>query len=271
MVSISQLRNVVNKGWTIANRKILQQQIGQKQYKELVGELGSLKQLQFDCFDLLNPTATFDLIKLYKSINIDYMDIVRKSISEIKEIKTWSRVPNFEGTPHLNSEFYIRFKNTYQGKPVIIIDEHKPTRIRKLFDSLDQLGVDRIHYRGECYYTPEGLAHFEKLSKLKAGDIYSPHSNLWVSDNKNYAFRSYGMPVPGNPNSKAVQYEILCPQNAKIIEAKYDTVGDGKGGLEFFSEGIYDDRTKLKIIDTVLDGDILKLKCEMIPHVNITG
>lgn len=255
---VSSLRMMITNGWTIKNRKQLEQLIGKKQYKDLEYLVKDSDRAVMEDFQ----SVFYKLKSEPQAIN-DYRQIFARTYFN----KPWSRAVTL-GKGNWNAEHYGTFKKSYRGAPRIHLDETTTTEARKLFDSLKPLGCDEIHYRGEVYCR-EGLEHFENINKLKIGDIYKPHSNFWFSNSKDYAWGSYGHARSSTAaerkfygDEKAVQYEILCPADAKIIQTPYAHITNSLGERIFFTEGIYDDRAAFKIIDKIYDGKTLKLRCE---------
>lgn len=290
MSKISMLRALVNNGWTIANRRILNNRVGGKAFNELVSFVKNPDPHKF-------YGEGYDYRKWEKFIGLKYDTVqnycvsprivedfgcwgrwkikfladdarpIEQALRETPEYftpmeKYWGRKINV-GKGNWNSEKYVEFKNLDQWMPNRkiatgeISQDSELVKARKaLFKDLKPLGCEEIHYRGEVY--PEFQeAHFKYLSNLKPGDIYAPKSNLWISNNSDYAFGNYGNAT--FPNWHNVHYEILCSKDAKIIQKPYSYY-HGK----LFTEGIYPDSAKFKIIDTKTEGNTLKLRMEYI-------
>ena len=284
------LRALVNNGWTIANRRILNNRVGKKSFNELVSFVKNPDPHKFF-------GEGYDYSKWEKFIGLKYDTVqnycvsprivedfgcwgrwkiklladdarpIEQALRETPEYftpmeKYWGRKINV-GKGNWNSEKYAEFKKLDQWMPNRkiasgeISQDLELVKARKaLFKDLKPLGCEEIHYRGEVYPKFQE-AHFKYLSNLKPGDIYAPKSNLWISDNSDYAFGNYGNATI--PNWHNVHYEILCSKDAKIIQRPYSYY-HGKP----FTEGIYPDSAKFKIIDTKTEGNTLKLRMEYI-------
>lgn len=125
-----------------------------------------------------------------------------------------------------------------------------------MFKDLKPLGCDEIHYRGEYYFSTEA-ERVNFLKSLKPGDIYEPKTNLWITNNPEYAEFNYGHPA--REDMYGVVFEILCPKEAKIIQKHYATYW-GKP----FTEGIYPDNAKFKILKSEINDNIVRLRMEYI-------
>lgn len=102
------------------------------------------------------------------------------------------------------------------------------------------------------------LEHFNKLKNLKVGDKYEPHTNMWISNLREYAHNRYG--CSNNSDCKNVQYTILANKDSKIIETLY-----GKYEDDWFTEGVYYDRAIFEVCKRNFDGKTLKL---WLKHIN---
>lgn len=96
------------------------------------------------------------------------------------------------------------------------------------------------------------------LLNYKGNIINKKNLLLWITDNEAYARGTYCNPLSINKN---VLYEILCPAEAKIIQANYGVCSNG-----MFTEGIYPRTSKLKVISNELKDGILRLRCELLPQ-----
>lgn len=251
MLSVSVLRTFVKNGWTIANRHTVCSQIGKSNFEEIVqlakkkGFTGDVFEYQMVKDELLSPAETKSLL-----------------LEPSAEVKKWGRELRINDNYDWNSELYGKFKELdagMQNRAILHGTDDKVAIVAKdkLFTNCKMLGRDEIHYRGESYF-PKGetLEHYNKLANLKPGEIYKPKTFMWITDNKNYA-RTYCNPQSFN---KKVLYEILCPAEAKIIQANY-----GFCSNEIFTEGIYPRTSKLKILSNELKDGILRLRCELLP------
>ena len=239
------LRGIVNNGWTIANRRAVSAQIGKNNFNE-IATLVRKTDLPEICYhynivsDKLNPNSVNEIIHQLKCY-LKGIDV------------TWNRKLNL-GRGHMNSEFYPNFRATYvTGDIKSLTPELRRTR-RALFENLQPLGCDKIHYRGEVYSSlrPQELEHFNKLKNLKVGDKYEPKTNMWISDCDKYAFGRYAS--YDNPEYRNVQYTILASKDTKVIEMPY-----GNYCGHPFTEGVYDDRAVFEVCDRSFDGNTLQL------------
>ena len=288
MTSISLLRKIVNNGWTIANRRTLCSRIGKENFSNLIKRIKDpdplklhpeenldrfkkLEELSYDTVQNYCPSpAFFAHICSYDWYKIRYLADATKPIKQVLQEtsqyftpieKYWGRKINV-GRGNWNSEKYGEFKHldTWMLNRKIASGEipqnSELVKARKaIFKDLKPLGCDEIHYRGEIYRPEE--KHFDYLRTLKKGDIYQPKTNLWITNDPHYAEYNYGRPARQDWNG--VVYEILCPEEAKIIQKPYSWY-HGKP----FTEGIYPDDAKFKIIESKMDNNILRLRMEYI-------
>lgn len=250
MSKISELRSIVDNGWTIANRKAVTSRIGKSNFHKLA-TLARKSDIPVNCFEY---SIVKDELKPNK-----VMELKDWLICQIKGIdQTWRRKINL-GDGNMNSEYYGTFKEMHSGMNTFPTTEERIAR-RALFDKLEPLGCDKIHYRGETYSTQkkEELEHFNKLKNLKVGDRYEPKTNIWISDSSEYAHNRYGN--SNNSDVKNVRYTILANEDSKIIEALYGRYAD-----DFFTEGIYDDRAIFEVCKRKFDGKTLEV---WLKHIN---
>lgn len=255
MNKISMLRSIVNNGWTIANRRTVCSQIGKSNFEEIAnsakkkGFTGDVFEYQMVKDELL-PTKLADTKSLLSEPSLN--------------VKKWGRELRESDSYCWNSDKYGKFKELDEGmenRKILNGTDNKVATAEKdkLFTSCNELGRDEIHYRGEMYL-PKGktLESYKKLANLKAGEVYEPKTFMWITDNEAYARGTYCNPLSRNKN---VLYEILCPAEAKIIQANYGVCSNG-----MFTEGIYPRTSKLKVISNELKDGILRLRCELLPQ-----
>ena len=255
MSKISMLRNFVNNGWTIANRRVVCSQIGKPNFEEIVN-LAKKKGMTGDVFEYQMVKDELLPTKLAETKSI--------LLEPSSEVKKWGRELRYSDSYCWNSEKYGKFKELDEGmqnRQILARTDKKIATAAKdkLFTDCKKLGRDEIHYRGEMYI-PKGkkLETYNKLANLKPGEIYEPKTFMWITDNEAYANETYCNPLSRNKN---VLYEILCPAEAKIIQANYGVCSNG-----MFTEGIYPRTSKLKVISNELKDGILRLRCELLPQ-----
>lgn len=254
MSKISILRSMVNNGWTIANRRAVCSQIGKSNFEE-IANLAKKKGLTGDVFEYQMVKDELLPTKLAETKSL----LIEPSL----EISKWGRELRKSDNYCWNSELYGKFKELDAGmenrKILNGTDDKIVTAAKdKLFASCKSLGRDEIHYRGEMYF-PKGktLEAYNRLVNLKPGEIYEPKTFMWITDNEAYALETYCNPLGINKN---VLYEILCPAEAKIIQAPYGFCSNG-----MFTEGAYPRTSKLKILSNELKDGILRLRGELLP------
>lgn len=252
--NISHLRTLVKNGWTIANRRAVVSEIGNNSFDD-IAQLAKKAGMGGDVFE-------YQAAKQYLSASncSNTRGFLREAASiPSPDMKKWGKELNL-GKGNWNEEYYGHFRTDLDcgglsEKSLDIMDKFR-TKRRVIFDKCKPLGCNEIHYRGESYASNN--QKFSELTQLKVGDIYEPKTNFWISDNAEYAYNTY---APGiNPNTRAVRYEILCHPEAKIVQVPYaNTFNYGT-----FTEGIYDDRAKFKVVASELKDNILNLRLEQL-------
>lgn len=254
-MNITQLRALVNKGYTISNKNLLKKQFGQKNYNELckLAKDADIEKIDVPSFNDLNSWLGYIP---------NGLEMIKNSLKSARKLKPWSRIPEF-GKGNWNSEYMQEFRNIRTSRDRIPADKSKSTEVRRLFDGLKPLGCDEIRYRGENYILSSSreAEHFEKLKNLKVDDIYEPRGNFYTTSDKSTAegFRDRkGLNSVVGLNRGKVMYEILIPKDAKVIASNSNIDSE-------WVETVLDDRAGYKIIDKILEGDNLYIKCEYIP------
>ena len=255
MSKVTMLRTLVNNGWTIANRRAVVSQIGKNNFDELA-TLAKKANMGGDVFTYQSAVENLTP-NTFKSTKSFLSDVAEVADEPSMDIRKWGRDLKV-GKGNWNSQYYSEYRELCTtGWDIEIPGSLSPTDLKKhkIFSKCKPLGFDEVQYRGEVY--SKNNPHYSYLTKLKKGDIYEPHSNLWTTDNMDYAYGHYGATT--FPNYRAVHYEILCTPETRIIQTPY-----GHYGCSSFTEGILSPTARYRVLNNEVGKDgALKIRLEV--------
>ncbi len=207
MSNISTLRNLVNNGWTIANRRGVVSQIGKDNFKE-VSQLAN--QANF------SDTVTFSEAKEY--LSADNLENTKNTINNvIQSYKEYAKCPYINEYLRSGTELSEKSKSLLENLKLAILNNRvtgefvrglTPTRKNKL-ENIDDVSKFVFENKGFTSATPKINSDYANCFAL------GTNGSKVIFDLKDF------------PGYKANNYEVIFDTNA-FTKDKFKIVQDGE-------------------------------------------